>query len=136
VFEGSATKLKLSTGVIVGLLVWSTVVALVGTAVAGAIWLTKRIDGRWLTPRLFRHAWFYDAAVARFVGGPGTQAFEATASFDRTVIDGAVNGVGGGVTRAGQALRQTQSGYVRRYALAIGVGAVLMVAFMFTRVVG
>lgn len=69
------------------------------------------------------------------MGGPGTTAFEATATFDAEVIDGAVNGVGVGVTRSGQALRRTQTGYVRRYALAIGVGTLLMMAYMVSRVV-
>ena len=136
VFEGSAVKLELSSGTIVGLLVFSTVVALIGTAFAAAVWLRGRIDARRFQPALFVNAWYYDSALSRFVAGPGTDAFESTASFDRTVIDGAVNGVGGVATRAGQALRQTQSGYVRRYALGIGIGSLLILAFMFTRVVG
>ena len=136
VFEGSATKLKLGTGTIVGLLAFSTVVALVGTWFAWATYLRRRFDARRFEPRLFAQAWFYDRALAKFVGGPGTTAFESTADFDRTVIDGAVNGVGAGTTRLGQALRTTQSGYVRRYALAIGVGTLLLMAFMFTRVAG
>ena len=136
VFEGSAVKLKLSTGTIVALLTFSTVVALVGTAFAAAAFLYKRINARRLESKLFANAWYYDTALAKVVGGPGTGAFEATASFDRTVIDGAVNGVGGSVPRMGQALRQFQNGYVRRYALAIGVGSLLMLAFMFSRVVG
>jgi NADH-quinone oxidoreductase subunit L len=136
VFEGSAVKLKLSTGTIAGLLTFSTVVALAGTAFAAAAFLYKRINARRLESKLFANAWYYDTALARVVGGPGTDAFEAAASFDRTVIDGAVNGVGGSVPRMGQALRQFQNGYVRRYALAIGVGSLLMLAFMFSRVVG
>jgi len=135
VFEGSATKLTLSTGTIVIMLVVSTVVAVVGTLVAAYIWLQRRVEARRLEPALFANAWYYDAAISRFVGGPGTTAFEATATFDATVVDGAVNGVGGGVTRAGQALRETQTGYVRRYALAIGVGTLLMMAYMISRVV-
>jgi NADH-quinone oxidoreductase subunit L len=136
VFEGSAVKLTLSTGTIVGLLTFSTIVALAGTAVAAAAFLYKRINARRLEPKLFANAWYYDTAVAKVVGGPGTDAFEAAATFDRTVIDGAVNGVAGSVPRMGQALRQFQNGYVRRYALAIGAGSLLMLAFMFSRVVG
>ena len=41
-----------------------------------------------------RQAWYYDKAVSGFMGGPGREAFEATAWFDANVIDGAVNGSG------------------------------------------
>jgi NADH-quinone oxidoreductase subunit L len=137
VFEGNATKLELSTGMLVGLLAFSAVVALIGTFIAASVYLRNRFDlRRVLEPRLFARAWGYDAAISRFVGGPGRDAFDAAATFDRTVVDGAVNGVGSGAVRLGQSLRSTQDGYVRRYALAVGVGTVLIMAFMFTRVVG
>ena len=56
------------------------------------------------------------------------------ALFDRVVIDGAVNGVGK-LTRGGAVrLRRVQSGYVRGYALMIGLGAVLLIAFVLTQV--
>ena len=60
------------------------------------------------------------------MGGPGRQAFDAVAWFDAKVVDGAVNGVAKVVEgTAGQA-RKAQSGYVRQYAAALGVGVVLV----------
>jgi NADH-quinone oxidoreductase subunit L len=68
------------------------------------------------------------------MGGPGRKLFELVALFDRVVIDGAVNGVGR-LSRGGAArLRTVQNGYVRWYALMIGLGAVLIVAFILTQV--
>ena len=43
--------------------------------------------------------------MAKVVDGPGEAAFEATATFDRVVIDGAVNGTGAVVKDAGSRLR-------------------------------
>ena len=53
---------------------------------------------------------------------------------DSDTIDGAVNGIGSGFRRLGGGLRRVQTGLVRNYALAIFVGAVLMLAFITTRV--
>ena len=43
-------------------------------------------------------------------------------TFDREVVDGAVNGTASLVQRAGKALRPVQSGYVRSYALGVAIG--------------
>ena len=45
-------------------------------------------------PEILAEAWYYDSTITAFMGGPGRQGFEAVAAFDRTVVDGAVNGVG------------------------------------------
>ena len=42
----------------------------------------------------FGNGWYYDIAITRLMGGPGRIAVDAMAWFDRTVIDGAVNGIG------------------------------------------
>jgi len=55
--------------------------------------------------------------------------------FDRSVVDGAVNGVGTVVRTAGGGLRQIQTGRVQNYALGIAVGLVLM-AGTFLLIVG
>ena len=67
------------------------------------------------------------------MGGPGEQAFEGVAAFDRTVIDGAVNGVAGAVRGGGKGLRVLQTGYVRSYALGVAVGVVALLAYFLTR---
>jgi NADH-quinone oxidoreductase subunit L len=46
--------------------------------------------------------------------------------FDRTIVDGTVNGVGTVVRDAGGALRQTQTGRVQNYALGIAIGLLVM----------
>ena len=47
-------------------------------------------------------------------------------SVEEGVIDRAVNGVGEAVREAGRHLRQTQSGQLHHYALAVVVGAILI----------
>ncbi len=47
--------------------------------------------------------------------------------FDRTIVDGAVNGVGSVTRGAGGALRQIQTGRVQNYALGIAIGLIVMV---------
>jgi NADH-quinone oxidoreductase subunit L len=55
------------------------------------------------------------------------------ADFDSSFVDGAVNGVGSAALGLGGRLRVLQSGLVRSYALGLGVGAVLLLAFVITR---
>ncbi len=46
--------------------------------------------------------------------------------FDRTIVDGTVNGVGTVVRDAGTGLRRIQTGRVQNYALGIAIGLILM----------
>jgi len=46
--------------------------------------------------------------------------------FDRTVVDGAVNGIGTVTTGAGTMLRRVQTGRVQNYALGIALGLIAM----------
>jgi NAD(P)H-quinone oxidoreductase subunit 5 len=48
--------------------------------------------------------------------------------FDREVIDGTVNAVGGATVDAGRGLRQIQTGRVQNYALGIAIGFIVMAA--------
>ena len=83
---------------------------------------------------VFAHAWYYDEALTSFVGGPGEEAFDGVAAFDRGIIDGAVNGVGTLVRNVSSKLRLAQTGYVRSYALGVAVGAFVLVGLLLTRV--
>ena len=56
----------------------------------------------------------------------------AVNTFDRRVIDGAVNGVGVGTTVLGRFLRYVQTGNVQRYAVFLFVG-VAVLAIVITR---
>jgi NADH-quinone oxidoreductase subunit L len=112
----------------------STVFALSGIALAYAVYVKRKFPARKIELPFLYHGWYIDHGVTVFMGGPGQKFFELVALFDRVVIDGAVNGVGK-LTRGGASrLRHVQNGYVRWYALMIGLGAVLIVAFILTQV--
>ena len=79
---------------------------------------------------------FLDVGLAKFVSGPATMfATFLAEGIDRRTIDGAVNGVGRSVKEAGDGLRRMQTGVLRNYALAILGGTVLLLAYMWTRVI-
>ena len=61
------------------------------------------------------------------------ESFEDVLWVDEHVVDGAVNGMGSASTAGGRALRVLQSGYVRNYALGIGIGAVLLLGWFVSR---
>lgn len=84
----------------------------------------------------FQHALYIDETYSAVVGGPGEAAADGLASFDSTVVDGAVNGVGWLSVASGRALRVFQSGFVRAYALAVAGGAVVLMVFVVIRMSG
>jgi NADH-quinone oxidoreductase subunit L len=105
----------------------ATAVALLGI-VAGYL-IYARHKAKAIEPAILEEAWMYDKAVTAFMGGPGRRSFEALAWFDRNIIDGAVNGVGRLVRGTAGEARKAQSGYVRQYAAALGVGVVLLLVW-------
>lgn len=111
----------------------ATVAAVGGIAVAVGAWLRSRIPTDKLEPALLENAFYVDAGVSKFVGGPGTAAFEAAAAADRKVVDGAVNGVAKLVRRIGETVRPLQSGYLRHYASGVAVGAIILVIWLALR---
>ncbi len=70
--------------------------------------------------------WFDDLNNLLFVVWGGKLA-AAAFWFDRTIIDGAVNGMGAVTTGAGARLRHVQTGRVQNYALGIAIGLIAMV---------
>jgi len=85
--------------------------------------------------RVLENAYFFDAGVARAVSGPITWFASFLAEgVDRKVIDGAVNGTGRVFKELGGGVRLAQTGRVRNYALAILLGAVLLLGWFATRV--
>jgi NADH-quinone oxidoreductase subunit L len=109
------------------LLVVAVVCAAVGIAASVMVYAKKRAKA--IEPAILEQAWYYDKTVSAFMGGPGRKAFDAVAWFDRTVVDGAVNQVGKLVRASAGEVRKVQSGYVRQYAAAIGVGVVLLLVW-------
>jgi len=106
--------------------------AAIGGIVAGwKLYNDKRGGTGPEAPPILAKGWGYDDAVTAFMGGPGTKGFDALADVDRTVVDGAVNGVGKLVQFDGGLLRKLQNGLVRSYAVLIAAGAVgLMIYFL------
>ena len=82
---------------------------------------------------ILAQGWRYDRLVTEFMGGPGRRIFDAITWFDRTIIDGAVNGTARVATTVGARLRLTQTGLVRTYAVGVVVGTVLLVAYFVAR---
>lgn len=115
-------------------LLTSTIVALLGISIAYAVYLRHKVDPRRIELPLFANGWYIDSSITNFMGGLGRRGFELIAMFDKVVIDGAVNGVGRATRGGALRLRGVQSGYVRWYALMIGVGAALVLAFVLTQV--
>jgi len=134
VVEHSQAELSLSGATQVLLAVLSLVAAAIGIAVAVGVYLQKRVAPERIERPVLEHGWYIDESIAGFVDGPGEAGFEGTAAFDRTVIDGGVNGVGRVVQWTGGALRRLQTGYVRNYALGVALGAVLLMGYVLTRV--
>jgi NADH-quinone oxidoreductase subunit L len=98
---------------------------LIGIAYAAAVFLKQRSKA--IEPEILARGWRYDETISAFMAGPGRAGFDGVTAFDEVAIDGAVNGVGGGVQWISSKLRLTQTGYVRNYALGVAVGAVILV---------
>jgi NADH-quinone oxidoreductase subunit L len=131
VIEGNERVLAVGTAAKVGLAVLATLASLAGIALAIRVYLQKRIEP--VEPEILAEAWRYDSTIAAFMGGPGEQAFEGVAAFDRNVVDGAVNGVAAVVRDGGRGLRVLQTGFVRSYALGVAVGVVGLLVYFLTR---
>ena len=115
------------------LLVVAIVVAATGIGLALLTYAKGRL--KVIEPAILERAWRYDAGVARVVGGPGAALFRAITTFDARIVDGAVNATASLVRGVSAPLRKAQSGYVRAYALIVGLGAVLVVAWFVLRAV-
>ena len=109
----------------------AVIVALAGIAASVAVYAKKKLPA--VEPALLANGWQYDSSIARFMGGPGRRAFEGVAWADRTIVDGAVNGVGKVVGATGQIARRSQTGAVRAYAAAIGLAVVGLLVWFFLR---
>ena len=118
----------------------ATAIALGAIAVAWWVYASGRVE--WLTlrerlqplPRAARSGWYVDQAYSTLFVNPGVAAARFSANvFDAKVVDGLVNGLGGGVRRLAAAGRRLQTGFVRSYALGLFVGAVGVLVWLGTR---
>jgi NADH-quinone oxidoreductase subunit L len=107
--------------------------ALIGIFLAARVYLRGKGTRAKIEAPVLAHGWYIDSSIAAFVAGPGTRFFDAVAWFDKTIIDGAVNGIATLVRGSGDRIRRLQTGYVRNYALGVAVGAVLLVGALLSR---
>ena len=125
VLASGSTKWLLAVVAIIG--------ASIGVVGAGYVYLKNRIDSTKIELPILQEAWKFDSSISDFMGGPGRKAFELVTWFDKTIIDGAVNGVGKVTHGLGTRLRTAQTGLIRTYALGMVIGAIAILAFFVSR---
>ena len=136
VVGASVENPHLSTGALWGFAVVDGGLAVLGIALALALWRGV-VNRPALEPRFLFLAWCIDTAYDRFVARP-SEAFAsfAASSLEIGVIDGAVNAVAAAARATGSRARRLQTGYVRSYALGLVAGTVLLIAYLLVRVKG
>jgi NADH-quinone oxidoreductase subunit L len=72
--------------------------------------------------------WWFDYINNKLFVDYGGRLAAAAWWFDRTIIDGTVNGIGTVTAGAGLRLRRVQTGHVQNYALGIAIGLIVMAA--------
>ena len=80
-------------------------------------------------PFLYRaslNKWWFDELYHLLFMVIGGRIAAACWWFDREVVDGTVNAIGGGTVEAGRGLGRIQTGRVQNYALGIAVGLIVM----------
>jgi NADH-quinone oxidoreductase subunit L len=75
-----------------------------------------------------RNDLFQDSVNRAVFERPGTHLTRTLVYADAALVDGAVNGTGGGALKSGEALKGLQSGKVRTYALIMLVGTLIITA--------
>ncbi len=109
-------------------------VGLFGIGAAAAVYLRHLVDARRVERPILARGWRYDEAVTDFMGGPGRRFFDLVSWFDRTVVDGAVDGTARVTRGVGTRLRVLQTGLVRTYALGVVLGTVALGVYFVTRI--
>jgi NADH-quinone oxidoreductase subunit L len=110
-----------------------TLAAAIGIALAAVGHLGRRSDGpqmeRFLGPlgTLFANRFYLDQVYAALIVKPLEIVALVAAAFDRSVIDGLVDGIGRLPGVVGGGVRRLQSGLLQRYALAGVMGTLLIV---------
>jgi NADH-quinone oxidoreductase subunit L len=128
-----APPFSLSTGTKWTLGIIVTGVCFFGVYIGLRLWI-PRYEIRSLEPKFLVHGWYIDEGIADVVSGPLAATAEGFAVADDRGVDGLVNGVARLAAATGRQLRRVETGYVRNYALGIGIGAVVILAYVATRV--
>jgi NADH-quinone oxidoreductase subunit L len=112
----------------------ATSVSFIGLFAGLAAW-RRTADRPELEPAVLQHGWYIDEGVAAAVSGPLERgANDLAYNVDVGLVDGIVNGVARFTAQTGRQLRRLQTGYVRNYALGIGIGAAILLAYFAARV--
>jgi NADH-quinone oxidoreductase subunit L len=115
----------------------SVVVAMIGIALAWFVYLSGRIDWQALrvrfggAKRTLQRGFYVNDFYGGAVVGPAKlgSAFAAYV-IDKRIVDGAANGIGRLFGNAAAAGRRIQTGFVRNYALALLLGAVVILLYL------
>ncbi len=134
VFAAGKAPVEISSTTTYTLAILSTVFVLAGIGIAYLAYVKESISPRdWakrLGPayQLAANLWYFDAAYERFIIHP-LYLFSVFLwrVVDVEIIDGAVNGVASAVSFTSERWRRAQTGLVSNYALAIALGAVIIV---------
>ncbi|MBA2597649.1 MAG: NADH-quinone oxidoreductase subunit L [Chloroflexia bacterium] len=130
--EGEPEEEHVSQGTVLAFAVASTAAALGGIGLAYLTFSRRTVPAldAWSFPvyHFLRDKWrwdeLYNGAIVRPLGNLANGLWRVV---DTRIIDGAVNGVAGGIGAVSQRLRHVQTGLVSNYALAIALGMVLLV---------
>ncbi len=116
-----------------GIMIVATVLGLIGMAAAYFVYvqspkLPDRLAAQWRSLYQFSlHKWYVDEAYDKTIVNPTFRVSDQMwKRVDVAVIDGAVNGIARGVAWGGWMTRLIQSGETQNYALAMTIGAVLI----------
>ena len=114
------------------LLALAGIFALVGIFLGYLVYDRRRI--RAVEPAFLANGWYYDQTSAAFVGGPGRGGVRRRRrrSTPRSSTARSTARARASAPSA-QRLRRSETGYVRNYALGIGVGAVLLLGWFVAR---
>ena len=109
----------------------ASVVAIAGIAIGWLVYERKRLSAA--EPAVLAHAYYYDESISRFVAGPGRAMFAGGRVVRRQRHRRRGQRRRSVLPRAGGQLRKLQTGYVRSYALGVGLGAVALLAWFLYR---
>ena len=130
---GNETKVLAATSTKWALGIVAILVGLVAIIAAFRVYRKGAYDPAQIENQTLFNAWYVDDSYANFMGGPGRRMFDIMSWFDRTIVDGAVRGVAKGTETIGGGLRVLQPGFVRSYALTVGVGSILVMVWFVGR---
>jgi NADH-quinone oxidoreductase subunit L len=121
----------------VSLAIIGGVIAIAFLLLAWLVYGSGRVDWQVMRERLaplpstLEHGWYVNEGYDKVVVQPSKVLASIVADFiDVRIVDGVVNGVGAGVRRLAQSARKLQTGFVRSYALALFLGAIVVLAYV------